>query len=190
MNTNSYKKPIVVNLFAGPGTGKSTSCAQIFAELKQNGVNCEMVREFAKDKVWENSIDVLNDQIYIFGKQQHKMRVLIGNVDVIVTDSPILLSIIYDKSGNENFRNLVHDVHKEFTSINILLEREKPFNPKGRLQNEEKARFLDTKIKMMLNDLNIAYITKKTSREEISEISEVVLKALETQIENYYSDSI
>ena len=181
------KKPIVINLFAGPGTGKSTSCAQIFAELKQKHVNCEMVREFAKDKVWENSIDVLNDQIYIFGKQQHKMRVLIGNVDVIVTDSPILLSLIYDKSGNQNFRNLVHDVHKEFTSINFLLEREKPFNPKGRLQNEEKARLLDIKIKDLLNELNVPFTIKKTNQTEISEISEIVLRALDAQTEYYHA---
>lgn len=59
--------PFVVNLFAEPGTGKSTAAAQIFSELKWQGFSCELVTEFAKEKVWEESYKVLDDQIYIFG---------------------------------------------------------------------------------------------------------------------------
>ncbi|MFA5366572.1 MAG: AAA family ATPase [Dehalococcoidia bacterium] len=175
-------KPIVVNLFAGPGTGKSTSCAQIFAELKHQGINCEMVREFAKDKVWENSLDVLNDQIYIFGKQQHRMKILIGQVDVIITDSPLLLSIIYDKSDNQNFKNLVVDTHNEFKNINIFLVREKPYNPKGRVQNEEKAKLLDVKIKSLLTELNIPYLCIKSNRESIFDLSKTMLTSLKKNV--------
>ena len=65
---------IVVNLFAGPGSGKSTTCAGVFSKLKLAGVNCEMALEYAKDKVWENSLDVLDDQIYVFGKQLHRLN--------------------------------------------------------------------------------------------------------------------
>lgn len=178
------QKPIVVNLFAGPGTGKSTSCAQIFSELKWMGVNCEMAREFAKDKVWEESFKVLDDQIYIFGKQQHRMKVLIGQVDVIITDSPLLLSVIYDKSGNQNFKNLVLDTYNQFENINIFLEREKPYNPKGRVQNEEKAKHLDNQIKDLLTELNISFITMKGNNVEISKISKIVKLAIEAKILN------
>jgi hypothetical protein len=177
-------KPIVVNLFAGPGTGKSTSCAQIFSELKWMGINCEMAREFAKDKVWEESFKVLDDQVYIFGKQQHRMKVLIGQVDVIVTDSPILLSVIYDKTGNKNFKSLVFDIHNEFENINIFLEREKPYNPKGRVQNENKAKILDDQIKDLLNELNVSFITMKGNHSEISKISKIVKLAMEAKILN------
>lgn len=171
------QKPIVVNLFAGPGTGKSTSCAQIFAELKHQGINCEMVREFAKDKVWENSLDVLNDQIYIFGKQQHRMKILVEQVDVIITDSPVLLSIIYDKSENPNFKNLV-DVHNEFENINVFLVREKPYNPKGRVQSEEKAKILDNKVKDLLDELKINYFIVKSNRNSIIDLSTIFLNKI------------
>jgi nicotinamide riboside kinase len=171
-------KPIVINLFAGPGTGKSTSCAQIFAELKHQGINCEMVREFAKDKVWENSLDVLNDQIYIFGKQQHRMKILVEQVDVIITDSPLLLSIVYDKSNNQNFKNLVVDTYNEFKNINIFLVREKPYNPKGRIQNEEKAKLLDIEIKSLLTELNIPHFCIKSNRESIIDLSKKILTSL------------
>ena len=36
-------KPIVVNLTGAPGAGKSTGAAYIFSELKQRGINCELV---------------------------------------------------------------------------------------------------------------------------------------------------
>lgn len=41
----------VINLFAGPGSGKSTTCAGVFNKLKLAGINCEMALEYAKDKV-------------------------------------------------------------------------------------------------------------------------------------------
>ena len=43
------KKPLVINLFGAPGVGKSTGAAKVFTELKQLGVNCELVGEVAKD---------------------------------------------------------------------------------------------------------------------------------------------
>ena len=42
---------IVVNLFAGPGSGKSTTCAGLFSKLKLAGIYCEMVLEYAKELV-------------------------------------------------------------------------------------------------------------------------------------------
>ena len=172
------QKPIVVNLFAGPGTGKSTSCAQIFSELKWQGINCEMAREFAKDKVWEESLKVLDDQIYVFGKQQHRMKILVGQVEVIITDSPLLLSIVYDKTKNPNFKNLVIDTHRQFENYNVFLLREKPYNPKGRVQNEDKAKLLDIQVKNLLDEIKEPYLSVKGNHEEISKISTFVMLAM------------
>ena len=60
---------LLINLFGGPGAGKSTGAAYIFSQLKMAGVNAELVTEFAKDKVWEGNKEVFKNQAYIFGKQ-------------------------------------------------------------------------------------------------------------------------
>jgi hypothetical protein len=148
---------IVVNLFAGPGSGKSTTCAGVFARLKLAGVNCEMALEYAKDKVWEESNKVLDDQIYVFGKQLHRIFRLKDKVDVVITDSPILLSIIYDKTGNKYFSDLVLNQFNNFDNRNYFIERTTVYNPKGRLQTEDEAKEIDKVLLDLLKDCNIEY---------------------------------
>ena len=78
-------KTIVINLIGGPGSGKSTAAAELFAFLKKAGRSCEVAWEFAKDKVFEESYRVLDDQIYIFAKMYHKLYRLSGKVEFIIT---------------------------------------------------------------------------------------------------------
>lgn len=177
----TLEKPLVVNLYAGPGTGKSTSAAQIFSELKWAGINSEMTLEFAKEKVWEESIKVLDDQIYIFAKQLHKMRRLVGKVDVIISDSPLLLSLMYDTSKNENLKNLVLDCYKEFNNFNVLLKREKPFEQAGRLQNEKKARKLDKEIEIILKTHTDNYVTYGANKENATKIANIITMLVNQQ---------
>ena len=84
-------------MLGAPGAGKSTGAAHIFSQLKLAGVNAELVTEFAKDKVYEETKEVWNNQAYIFGKQSFKISKLNEKVDVVVTDSPLFLSILYNQ---------------------------------------------------------------------------------------------
>jgi len=143
---------LVVNFFAGPGTGKSSMMASVFAALKWDGVNCEMAHEYAKEKVWEESLAILDDQVYVFAKQNHKIKRLIGKVDIIITDSPLLLSLIYGKNERDSFKEFVSDTHDSYNNLNFFLTRCKAYNPKGRVQNEVKAKALDVTICKMLED--------------------------------------
>lgn len=108
------KNTIIVNLFGEPGAGKSTGAAYVFAVLKMNGIDAELATEFAKDKLWEESKAVFENQSYIFGKQSFRLSRCKGKVEVIVTDSPLPLSIIYD-GANEN-----DEKHKHFSSYVLV----------------------------------------------------------------------
>jgi len=147
---------LIVNLFGGPGLGKSTMAADIFSELKWKGVNCELVAEYAKDKVWEKSTAVLDDQLYVFGKQYHRLFRLNDQVDVVITDSPILLSIIYDAEKRPTLKKLVIEEFQRFNNLNFLLQRSKPYSPIGRLQTEKEAIAKDVEVLCLLSELNLS----------------------------------
>ena len=170
---------LIVNLFGAPGAGKSTGAAYIFSKLKMLGVNAELVTEFAKDKVWENNTEVLSNQTYIFGKQHFRISRCADKVDVIVTDSPLLLSALYNNSDllGEEFNNLVAKIFKSYDSVNYFIERSKPYNPNGRLQTEEESDLLAVKIKDMLTKYDITYESLEGTQDMYDRIvSEVYLR--------------
>lgn len=169
---------LIVNLFGGPGTGKSTTAAGIFHQLKLQGVNCEMALEYAKDKVWEESEQVLDNQLYVFGKQFHRIWRLLGKVDVIITDSPLLNSILYYEDKNPFFPEMVVFEHSRLNNLNIFLKRVKKYNPAGRLQLEEKAKLLDLTIQGILDIESPNYITVTADAEAANVIVGSILKRI------------
>ncbi|MFW6310864.1 MAG: AAA family ATPase [Nanoarchaeota archaeon] len=168
------KNALVVNLFAGPGCGKSTMMASIFSELKWKGYECEMSTEYAKDKVWEGSSHVLNNQVYITGKQYHKLYNLKNKIDIIVTDSPLLLGLYYGKNEPLVYKEMILTYFKQFNNFNIVLEREKKYNPNGRNQSEEEAKFIDDYIKKSLDVNNIDYIIKNGNKKSVDSIVSLI----------------
>ena len=153
------KKPIVINLFGAPGAGKSTGAADIFSRLKKLGVNVELVAEFAKDKTWEHNNKALSVQEYVFGKQSYRLARCRDDVDVIVTDSPLPLSIIYNHNPalDANFERTVVNVFDTYENINYYINRVKPYNPKGRNQTEAESDALSTPIKELLRRYKISF---------------------------------
>lgn len=174
------KKTLIVNLFGAPGSGKSTGSAYIFSKLKMNNIDCELVTEFAKDKVWEESTEVFKCQPYIFAKQLFRQSRVKGKVDVIVTDSPLLLSIFYNSNIDPNivkhFNDLVMSYHTLDDTLNIFINRAKPYNPNGRLHSEDESKKIADRIKQeILNDNNIPYIEIKGIEEDYDKIVKEVL---------------
>ena len=153
------KRPLIINLFGGPGTGKSTGAAYIFSKLKLAGINAELVTEFAKDKVWEEAHAPFENQLYIFAKQYFRITRCENKVDVIVTDSPLLLSLIYNNQERfgEHFDALVTSLFEYYNNYNVMLHRVKEYNPVGRFQTEEESDEISKQIENMLNDLAIKY---------------------------------
>jgi len=151
------KETLVINLFGGPGSGKSTGAAYIFAQLKMLKVDVEYVSEFAKDKVWEGNSEVFKCQEYIFGKQSFKMSRCKGKVDVIITDCPILLSAFYNKNLSENFNKTVLEVFNSYNNLNFFINRTKAYNPNGRFQTEEESDIISQDLKNLLKKYKIPW---------------------------------
>lgn len=163
----SVPKALVVNLFGGPGTGKSTTASGVFERLKTNGTACELVHEFAKDLTWEGRDEALNFQPYIFGKQAYHVHRLINKTRVIITDSPILLSShIYSRPfkgySQSGLMQLGLETFNGWNTLNFFLERNlalHPFVAAGRNQDEAESVKLDVQIKNMLERNNIVHYT-------------------------------
>lgn len=173
---NKYSDTLVVNLFAPPGSGKSTTAAGIFYLLKTKGVNCELVNEYAKDKTWEESFNVLNNQVYMLGKQHHRMFRLLNKVDVIITDSPLFMQQIYTKD------NVLDDFIKyefnKFNNLNFYINRVKPYNPKGRNQTESESDVLGKEIIDILQKDNIEYITFNGDESCAENMTNIILEKI------------
>lgn len=151
----------IVNLFGGPGAGKSTTAAGLFYEMKKRRIEVELVTEYAKDMVWEGRHNILDDQIYIFAKQQRRIaRLRDHRVDWVITDSPIALGLVYLREGvlSSNFPGLVMEVFNSFDNYNFLLQRNFEYNPVGRNQKDvEEAQVYDRKVTALLNTFNVPF---------------------------------
>lgn len=151
----SNKKSIVINLFGAPGVGKSTLAYLLTGHLKADGINAELVTEFAKDLTWANRDFDLSAQPYIFGEQYYRIQKLVGKVDFIITDSPLLLSLIYtNNSYPESFKKSVLDIFNSFDNINVLVNRTKPYSTSGRTQTEVESAIIQEQVKKLLKDTN------------------------------------
>ena len=136
-------KTLVVNFFGGPGCGKSTTCAGVFYDLKTLGIECEVAAEYAKDLVWEKRNFTFEDQIYLFAKQNHRIHNLLGQVKVVLTDCPILLSPVYDAQRRPTFEKLVVEQHNSMWTYNVYMRRTTSYNPVGRIHTAAQARDID-----------------------------------------------
>jgi len=172
----------VINLLGGSGTGKSTLAAGLFYEMKKMGLEAELVNEYVKKWAWTGRKVGALDQVYIFGKQAKSEHDLYGKVDYIITDSPLLLSPIYEKYYSSDGESIVessvlaHIAKAEengVTHLNFLIPRTKPFNPKGRFETEEAAKMIDSLVESYLIKKDIPF-TRLTNVEHDDKVQEIL----------------
>lgn len=169
----------VINFWAGPGSGKSTTAAGLFYEMKKQGYEVELVTEYAKDMTWEERFNVLTDQLYVLAKQNRRIHRLNGKVEWVITDSPILMGMMYKpKNYYDTFNQFILDVWNSYDNISFLLNRDFDYNPNGRNQSYEEALEIDAKIHRFLDDNDIDYhlVTNDPSVDRISYIMSFIKK--------------
>jgi len=160
-----------INLYGGPGTGKSTMAAGLYYEMKMHSNSnnhvkqYELVREYVKTWAWEGRKITGFDQFYIFSKQMRSEEVCLKNgVDVIITDSPLPLSYMYTVAYNLDCRSELKQAalafEAKYPALHVMLVRDhdKPYNGKGRFQSLDEAINLDTMARLTLKNLEFPYI--------------------------------
>lgn len=179
---------IVINLLGGSGIGKTTARMLTTGAMKSvdeqtfrgirtpRKIRAQEVGEFVKS--WADiqlkcthcgehhpRVPTGYDQAYLFGCQSQAESILYGNYEVLVTDSPMLLSGYYEfyhlkKSivlpSILNF--IKHAEENGVTYLNFMLSRHKEFDPQGRFETAEQASFVDNDLERWMNDLKIPLI--------------------------------
>lgn len=174
LNSINTKKTVFLQLLGGPGVGKSTIAADVFARLKREGIDTELVSEYAKQLVWEQSFNKMRNQIYIYGKQHNKQFFLNGKVDVVITDSPTILCSIYDEDRTKHLHELIISEYQKLNNITVFLERSSVYNPNGRTQTLEEAKAVDDRILEFLIKNKIEYIISPIGDEHVNVIVDLV----------------
>lgn len=163
----SDKHTIVINAFAGPGAGKTTSCLEVAEKLKKQGFVTEYVQEYAKELVYDNNLIMLDGhyehQFAILNEQMKRINRLYGKVDFIVTDSPILLNNTYlneDKNTEvySAYSDSVNKLYGLYNNFNYFVERDTSvFEKEGRIHNLEQSIAIDNELKNMLHNNQIDF---------------------------------
>lgn len=131
----------VINLYGAPGAGKSTTAAGLFNLMKGLGYRVELVTEFAKDLTYSHDDMRLGNQLVILAEQDFRIRRLVGQVDWVITDSPLPLGIAYMTPEYEGWLTAtIWAAFARYENYHVLVERgSKPYEEYGRNQDEAEA---------------------------------------------------
>ncbi len=172
------RQTICVNMFAGAGAGKSTCASGIFTLLKHHNVNAELITEYAKDLVWEGRLHLNRNDMEIFSEQLRRQHRLRGKVDVMVTDSPILLSSVYIEPFDELFHATVMREFKKYNNMNYYIKRVKPYMKLGRAESKNGAKKIDDKVVEFLDKEQVVYEKRLGNSETVNYITGLILGKL------------
>ena len=152
-----------VNVFGGPGSGKSTIAAWLFSQLKEAGRKIEHINEWIKTMAWQKSVPTSYDQIYVFAKQLRREDLLVRNGIPIITDSPLPLQLAYVRKNFERFYDplagILRCFEHDYPSFNIWLRRMTPYRVEGRYEDLDEAKVLDGIIREQLGLFSGSYVS-------------------------------
>jgi hypothetical protein len=173
---------LIINLFGGPGIGKSTQSSGLFTEMKKCHMDVELTFEFPKIVAWEENYLAIKDQFYITANQHRNISRLYGKVKYIIVDSPIILGMVYkEKYSNnpeypsmfydETFDSFILSLFKKYKSLNILLKRDdSTYDESGRFQNLIQSKEIDNDIREKLIVNNIPFVEFNVGANTTNEI--------------------
>lgn len=138
---------ILVNLWGGPGSGKTTLAYYLTYRFKVDGFLAEFVGETARESHIYNSAfgavppQLLDNQVLVAAQQYERiLRLKRHGVEIAISDSPLLMSLMYCR--NEKHRHwldpLLGELDREFNTLTVFVNRSLGYyKPESRVQKTE-----------------------------------------------------
>jgi len=174
----SIKKPLIINFLGGPGSLKSASASGIFSLLKLHYIDCELVTEYPKELTFEENWKALSMQGSVFGEQNRRLARIENKVAVVVTDTSLLLSLVYQRNTlTKEFEDYIMSVYNSYNNLNIYLTRNNSikYEKFGRKQSKAEAIDIDGIIKSVLDQHKINYINLEPGLKTINKVTSIIL---------------
>jgi hypothetical protein len=163
-----------INFFAGPGAAKSTLAAWLFAQLKIEGFDAEHVSEAVKFWTFIGRPPTSFDQVYLMAKQLHQEDIILrGSKAIVVTESPLLLSVCYAMRYGapcwDHLARIGREFDKKYPPLNLFVDRgDLEYKTDGRFEDRENAIKMDKMILGFLRKNDMPYSVKRfDERDEI-----------------------
>jgi hypothetical protein len=172
----------IINIFGGPGIGKTATAWSFAGYLKMKEFRVEFAPEYAKELAYRaNSKEDFDNQISLFAEQNRRIYSLLNkDLDYVITDCPILqcypyLSVShYLFSHNrfeweQHFTWLILKTFNMYKNINFLMIRDsnKKYHKQGRVQTKDEAIVIDGQTEEMLDKFQVPYYSIKSFEDMI-----------------------
>jgi len=148
-------------LYGGAGSGKSITATNVRAKLGFMGYDIELVEEVIKDWTYIPRVPTGSDSLLLQASQIQKEDIrLRAGVDLIVSDSPVMLQYFYAWYHKAPFRAGMYlhamEWDKRFRALNIFVDREDQFyDETGRYEQLEEAKQIDAQLRQVLRTANV-----------------------------------
>jgi hypothetical protein len=153
----------------GPCGGKSALASWLYSELTFADYRIQLVTEYVKQWAYIGRVPKTWDQLYLFSKQVDKEYSFLnsGEVDLIVSDCPLLMVCAYAIKNGCPFVNELLDLSKKFDenypAMHLFLDRSGiPYRTEGRFQTYEQAVELDNIIENTMKEHLPSYSKVRT----------------------------
>lgn len=140
---------ILIEIFSGPGGGKTTLSYYLAYRLKKAGLRAELTGEAAREHHIYDSAPgsvappLLDNQVLLAGQQFERiMRLQRHNFEVAVSDSPLIQGLLYCEGQPyyDTLKKTVRTLESYFETYKIMIHpRPGSYDPESRVQRTEKA---------------------------------------------------
>jgi len=172
---------LIVNLWGGPSSGKTTMALRLAGELSIiMGKDCsvEYVAEYAKSMIWRGEEELMIHQPLVT-EGQIGLLSPVGKCDIVVTDSPLEVGLVYAKTIDYlQTKRLITEWKTEHDTkdIHIFINRGdcNNFQEHGRIHTLEESLAKDQEILSFLKDRKLTFTRIEQDLDVLSVCREVL----------------